>query len=54
MNIIIKKAEEKDFAEILGLIKELALFEKAAKKVTNSLEQMKKEKDFFQMLRCKE
>jgi ribosomal protein S18 acetylase RimI-like enzyme len=48
MEIIIRKATEKDFFAILSLIKELAVFEKAPEKVTNSVEQMKNEKDFFQ------
>ena len=48
MKITIRKAIEKDFFEILSLIKELATFEKAPEKVTNTVEQMKKEKDFFQ------
>ncbi|MEA1986148.1 MAG: GNAT family N-acetyltransferase [Candidatus Marinimicrobia bacterium] len=47
MKFQIRKADENDFASILSLIKELALFEKAPEKVTNSLEQMKKEKDLF-------
>ena len=47
MNIFIRKAGEVDFPEILLLIKELALFEKAPDKVTNTVEQMKKEKEFF-------
>lgn len=45
--MIIREATEDDFPEILGLIKELAEFEKAPEKVTNSVEQMKKEKDLF-------
>ncbi len=48
MKITIRKAIEKDFFAILSLIKELATFEKAPEKVTNTVEQMKKEKDFFQ------
>ena len=48
MKITIRKASEKDFFAILSLIKELATFEKAPGKVTNTVEQMKKEKDFFQ------
>ncbi len=48
MEITIRKATEKDFFAILSLIKELAIFEKAPEKVTNSVEQMKNEKDFFQ------
>lgn len=47
MLINIRKAAEEDFPAILGLIKELALFEKAPEKVTNSVEQMKAEKDLF-------
>lgn len=47
MKFIIRKAIDKDFTEILSLIKELATFEKATKKVTNSVEQMKNEKEYF-------
>ncbi len=47
MNVIIRKATEADFPEILALIKELALFEKAPDKVTNTVEQMQQEKDLF-------
>jgi GNAT superfamily N-acetyltransferase len=47
MKFIIRKAIDKDFAEILSLIKELATFEKAPEKVTNSVEQMKNEKEYF-------
>lgn len=47
MNFNIRKATEADFPAILSLIKELAEFEKAPEKVTNSVEQMKQEKDFF-------
>ena len=48
MEITIKKANEKDFVAILSLVKELAVFEGSPEKITNSVEQMKKEKDFFQ------
>ena len=48
MNINIRIATEDDFPSILLLIKELAAFEKAPEKVTNSVEQMKKEKELFQ------
>ncbi|MEA3500743.1 MAG: GNAT family N-acetyltransferase [Candidatus Marinimicrobia bacterium] len=48
MKFTIRKAVEKDFADILFLIKELADFEKAPEKVTNSVGQMKNEKDHFQ------
>ncbi|MDA3871845.1 MAG: GNAT family N-acetyltransferase [Candidatus Marinimicrobia bacterium] len=47
MKFIIRKAIDKDFTEILSLIKELATFEKAPEKVTNSVEQMKNEKEYF-------
>jgi GNAT superfamily N-acetyltransferase len=47
MNFIIRSATEKDFPAILSLIKELALFEKAPEKVTNSVEQMIQEKHLF-------
>lgn len=47
MNITIRKANEEDFTKIITLIKELAIFEKAPEGVTNSVEQMKAEKDFF-------
>lgn len=50
MNIEIRKAGEKDFPAILALVKELALFEKAPDKVTNSLVQMEKEQDFFKCI----
>jgi len=48
MKITIRKANEKDFPAVFSLIKELAVFEKHPEKVTNSVEQMRKEKDFFQ------
>jgi ribosomal protein S18 acetylase RimI-like enzyme len=47
MEITIRKANESDFEDILSLIKELATFEKAPEKVTNSVQQMQLEKDFF-------
>ncbi|KAF0235470.1 MAG: GCN5-like [Prolixibacteraceae bacterium] len=47
MIINIRKATEADFPAILGLIKELALFEKAPEKVTNTVEQMKEEQSLF-------
>jgi len=43
----IRKASEKDFPSILSLIKELALFEKAPEKVTNTVEQMNDESNLF-------
>ena len=50
MNYRIRPAIEADFEAILEIIKALALFEKAPEKVTNSVEQMKAEKDFFKCL----
>jgi GNAT superfamily N-acetyltransferase len=50
MLINIRKATEEDFPTVLGLIKELALFEKAPEKVTNSVEQMMEEKELFHCL----
>jgi GNAT superfamily N-acetyltransferase len=47
MSINIRKATEKDFPDILSLIKELAAFERAPEKVTNTVEQMKDEKNLF-------
>jgi len=47
MNINIRKATEEDFPEILLLIKELAAFEKASGKVSNTVELMKHEKEYF-------
>jgi diamine N-acetyltransferase len=46
-NITIRTATEVDFPAILSLIKELAAFEKASEKVTNSVELMNKEKELF-------
>jgi GNAT superfamily N-acetyltransferase len=45
--IIIRKATPEDFPVILSLIKELATFEKAPEKVTNTVEQMRQEQDLF-------
>jgi GNAT superfamily N-acetyltransferase len=47
MNFNIRKATENDFPSILSLIKELAAFEKAPEKVTNTIELMRREKDYF-------
>jgi GNAT superfamily N-acetyltransferase len=46
-DIIIRIATEDDFPALLVLIKELAAYEKAPDKVTNSVEQMKQEKELF-------
>jgi len=48
INYHIRPATEQDFKAILGLIKELALFEKAPENVTNTVAQMKSEQDYFQ------
>jgi len=50
MNFTIRPATEADFPAILDIIKALALFEKAPDKVTNTVEQMKAEKDYFRCL----
>jgi len=50
MNYTIRNAAEDDFPAILNIIKALALFEKAPEKVTNTVEQMKAEKDCFNCL----
>jgi GNAT superfamily N-acetyltransferase len=47
MKIDIREATEEDFSAILAMIKELAAFEKAPEKVTNSVEQMNREKELF-------
>ncbi|MBK8883909.1 MAG: GNAT family N-acetyltransferase [Bacteroidales bacterium] len=47
MNFNIRKATEADFPQILALINELAAFEKAAAKVTNTVEQMQREQHLF-------
>lgn len=47
MSITIRKATGEDFPAILSLIKELAAFEKSPEQVTNTTEQMKKEKHLF-------
>ena len=44
----IRKGTVADFPAILAMIKELALFENAPEKVTNSVVQMEAEKDLFQ------
>ncbi|HEX2967766.1 MAG TPA: GNAT family N-acetyltransferase [Bacteroidales bacterium] len=48
MDIFIRWATEQDFPAIFSIIKELAAFENASStQVTNSIEQMKRERDFF-------
>lgn len=48
MTTQIRKAIPSDFEAILGLIKELALFENAPEKVLNTVEQMQEEQEFFE------
>ena len=43
MNIIIRKSLKEDMPQVLALIKELALYEKAAQEVTNNVEEMIKD-----------
>lgn len=45
--VTIRKADPGDFPAILSLIRELAEFERAPGKVTNTVEQMNSEKDLF-------
>lgn len=47
MNINIRYATPDDFPIILSLIRELATFEKAPEKVTNTVELMRQEQDLF-------
>ena len=47
MNLNIRRATTEDFPAILSLIKDLAEFEKAPEKVTNTVEQMESEQDLF-------
>ncbi len=50
MKTTIRKATEADFPSILALVNALAVFEKAADSVTNSVAQMQAEKDHFHAL----
>ena len=50
MSYTIRPAVEADFPAILDIIKALALFEKAPERVTNTVEQMKAEKEYFRCL----
>ncbi|HNS11806.1 MAG TPA: GNAT family N-acetyltransferase [Bacteroidia bacterium] len=43
MNFIIRKGKKEDLSEVLNLIKELALFEKAPEEVTNTLSKMEED-----------
>ena len=50
MNYTIREATEEDFPAIISLIKELAEYERSPDKVTNTVEQMKQEKELFKCL----
>lgn len=55
MKTIIRNATQDDYPIILDLIKELALFERAPEKVTNTVEQMIEENDYFEtIVACKD
>jgi len=47
MEVGIRSIEEKDYPQIIKLFKEFATFEKLPEKMINTVEQIKKEKDFF-------
>ena len=48
MKITIRKANEEDFFAIFSLIKELAIFEKAPEKLTNTVDLMREEQNYIQ------
>ncbi len=50
MEIKIREATEADYKSIMGMIKELARFERAEDRVKNSVSRMKREKRFFRAL----
>ena len=47
MKIEIRPIEEKDYEQIIILFKEFALFEKLPEKMTNSVDQIKNDREFF-------
>jgi len=47
MTVTIRKIDERDFLVLISLFKEFALFEKLPEKMTNSVEQMLREKEYF-------
>lgn len=47
MSFNIQKIQENDFEALISLFKEFALFEKLPEKMTNSVEKMKQEQEFF-------
>jgi len=48
VNYIIRKFNKSDLGEMYEMIRELAIFEKAPEKVTNSVSQMEEEMDYFE------
>jgi len=50
MRVNIRKAKESDFATIISMVHELAKFEQAKDKVTNTAEQMAAEQSYFHCL----
>ena len=47
MTVTIRKIEERDYLVLISLFKEFALFEKLPEKMTNSVEQMLREKEYL-------
>ncbi len=47
MTVTIRKIDERDFLVLISLFKEFALFEKLPEKMTNSVEQMLREKEYL-------
>jgi N-acetylglutamate synthase-like GNAT family acetyltransferase len=43
MNVVIRKAKKEDLPEVLALVKELALYEKAPKEVNITLQELKRD-----------
>lgn len=48
MSIAIRKVEEADFPQLLELFQEFAEFQKTPERMTNTLEKMQQEKDYFE------
>jgi len=47
MTVTIRKIDERDFLVLISLFKEFALFEKLPEKMTNSVDQMLREKEYL-------
>ena len=47
MKYVLEQGSEADFPAVLGLIRELAIFEKQPDAVTNTVAQMEQEKELF-------